>query len=128
TWRQDNQDTLSTLSDSFANATANNVSGMASIALQSALDRLQATVQAKQAEAAALSADPPDLSPPAYATSSWDNTASTVTLSDGTTVSSNATQYLPSGSKLNLDAGTLALSDGTVIDTTTGLKRVNLTV
>ena len=119
--RQDTQDTMSALSDSFANASAGQVSGMAGVTLQTALDRVQAAYKAKQAAAAAAD-DAPDLSTPAYASSSWDNSASTVELSDGTVVRGNATQYLSGGAKLNVSSGTLILSDGSVINTKTGLK------
>lgn len=40
----------------------------------------------------------------------------------------NGTGQLGSGTKIDLNSGTLTLSDGTVIDVKTGVKKVNITV
>jgi hypothetical protein len=52
-----------------------------------------------------------------------------LTLPDGTVVKVDPVQYLPGGSKLNLQTGLLTLPNGTLIDTRTGARKVvDLTV
>ena len=121
---QQQADDFATISDTFSSAAANQTSGMMNLAAQAALNRVQAAATAKSNSVLSGTSS----------TSSTSNSASTpsnsssLTLPDGTVITSDPTTYLPGGSKLNLDAGTLTLSNGTVIDTATGLKKVDLTV
>ena len=107
----------SAISDSLATAATDQFQRTVSIAAQVALQRTQAAAKAK-AESV--------LNPPVVSTPS--SRSSSLTLPDGSTIKLDPTIYLPGGSKLNLDRGTLTLSNGTVIDTATGAKKVNVTV
>ena len=91
------------------------------LAAQAALTRTQAAANAK-VKSVLGSSSSTSVSPIKSGNSS------SLTLPDGTAINEDPTMYLPGGSKLNLNAGTLTLSNGTVIDTTTGLKKVDLTV
>jgi hypothetical protein len=109
---------IAAASDSFAAAATDRTTGLANLAAQAALDRVQAAAKAKVN--AVLNA-PED-------TSATSSTSSSVTLPDGTILKDDPWIYLDGGSKLNLSAGTLTLPDGTIIDTATGLKKIDLTV
>src|SRR5262245_45688486 len=115
---------VSALSDAFSGAITSQSSGAANLAAQAAIDRLNAETKAKQAKAAAAaSASPyPSLNP-----SIKNVNNDQITLSDGTTIKLNSTNRLGGGSKLDLSANTLTLSNGTQIDLKTGLKKVNIT-
>jgi hypothetical protein len=115
--RQD-MDDLAAASDTFASASSDQTTGMMNLAAQAGLDRAQAAANAKVTSVLASANDPPPSA-----------SSSSLTLPDGTVIKDDPTQYLPGGSKLNLNAGTLTLSDGTVIDTATGSKKtVDVTV
>jgi hypothetical protein len=102
----------SSISDSLAAAATDQSQGMVNIAAQVALQRTQTAAKSKVDSV---------LNPPAV--SSRPSSSSRLTLPDGSTIKLDPTIYLPGGSKLNLDAGTLTLSNGTVIDTVTGARR-----
>ena len=107
----------SAVSDSLAAAATDQSQGLVNIAAQVALQRTQAAAKAK-AESV--------LNPPAV--SSRPSSSSSLTLPDGSTIKLDPTIYLPGGSKLNLDTGTLTLPNGTAVDTATGARKINLTV
>jgi len=118
--RQDADDVLSALSDKLSSAAADQYSGIATLAAQAALDRINAATKAKAAQAHASTDD-------AF-TANSSSDRNSVNLPDGSTINVDTSTYLAGGSKINLDAGTLTLSDGTVIDTATGVKKVDVTV
>ena len=111
---------IAAASDSFAAAATDQTTGMANLAAQAALDRVQTAAKAKINAVLNTPADP-------SAISSTPTSSSSVTLPDGTIINDDPSIYLDGGSKLNLSAGTLTLPDGTVIDTATGLKKIDLT-
>jgi hypothetical protein len=114
-------DDLASLSDTLASAATDQIQGMMNITAQTALARTQAAARTKVNSVLASSDN-------ASSSSSASSTSSSLTLPNGQTITDDPTQYLPGGSRLNLQAGTLTLADGTVIDTTTGLKKIDLTV
>jgi hypothetical protein len=117
---QQSMDILTIAGDSLLTAAANRISGRSNLAAQAALDRINAAANAKSNAVQRSSTD--------TTTSSSSSTSSPwVSLPDGSSVYIDPSTYLAGGSKINLDAGTLILSDGTVIDTTTGLKKVDVT-
>jgi hypothetical protein len=110
---------IAAASDSFAAAAQDQTTGMANLAAQVALDRVQSAAQTKVNQVLNTPAD----------TTSDSNTAdssSGITLPDGTVINDDPSIYLDGGSKVNLSDGTLTLPDGTVIDTATGLKKIDL--
>jgi hypothetical protein len=119
--REDADDVLSALSDKLSAVAADQYSGTANLAAQAALDRINAATKAKaaQAQAAAL-ADNPFPRPASDPKS--------VTLPDGSSFAVDTATYLPGGTRLDLKAGTITLTDGTVIDAATGAKKVDVSV
>lgn len=111
-------DLLTTVGDIFASAASDQASGMINLAAQASLARTQAAAKAKVDAV---------LSAPSETSTSKPSDKS-LTLPDGTIIKQDPMTYLPGGSKLNLAAGTLTLPNGTVIDTATGAKKVNVTV
>src|SRR5437879_2964055 len=88
---RDTMDTVSSLSDNFATASANQYSGLANLAAQAALTRIQAAAKAKTDanQAAAAAAAPSTIA----------GNSSTITMPDGTPVDLSRANYLPGGSK-----------------------------
>lgn len=97
-------------SNSLSTVATNQIQGLANIAAQRALDRINAETKAKQAENRP-STEEIVISPPKRSVFSIDSSTT-----------------LDGGSKINLSSNTLTLSDGTIIDLTTGLKKVNVVV
>jgi hypothetical protein len=93
----------------------NQVEAGTNLAAMAALSRIQKASKAKQAKAAATS------------TPTVNVKKSSQTLSDGTTVQFSNKVTFASGTTLDPDHHTMTLSDGTMIDTNTGLKIVNIT-
>jgi len=92
-------------------AVANNqIQGLANIAAQRALDRINAEARAKAVKQSA-SSEEIVISPPKHSIFSIDSKTT-----------------LDGGSKIDLGRNTLTLSDGTIVDLTTGLKKVNVVV
>ena len=114
-----NADDLATIGDIFASAASDQATGMMNLAAQAGLARTQAAATAKVNSV--LGSSDTSISP-------IQSGNSDLVLPDGTTIKDDPTMYLPGGSRVNLTAGTLTLPDGTVIDTATGLKKVDLTV
>lgn len=114
-------DNLALVGNIFASTATNRTSGMMILAAQSALDREQAAATAKSKSVLNSASDTARLAGASSGSSS-------LTLRDGTVIKNDPTMYLPGGSRLNLDTGTLTLSDGTAVDTATGARKVNLTV
>jgi hypothetical protein len=102
-------------SNRFSNAWSGQIEGMGIIIGQIALDRVIAEGQAKTA-AAAESAK--------LATEVDSNKAD---IKDSM-FSGSASGQLDSGTKIDLDAGTITLSNDTVIDAKTGAKKINIVV
>jgi len=113
--RQEFEEKQSAANNAFTNAWMAKIDGSGSIAGQIALARIIAEGKAKtaaNAEAAKL------------ATEIDSNKAD---IRDSL-FSGNSTGQLDSGTKIDLDAGTITLSDGTVIDSKTGAKKINFVV
>jgi hypothetical protein len=91
-------------------AAINQAQGLANIAAQRALDRINAETKAK-AKATSASTDDIVISAPKNSVFSIDSKTT-----------------LGGGSKIDLKSNTLTLPDGTVIDLKTGLKKVNVVV
>jgi hypothetical protein len=93
---------------SFDTAWANQSSGIAELGIRKALARIQAETKAKQAEKASA------------------NSANELPKSRNSVFSVDSTTTLAGGSKIDMKAGTLTLSDGTVIDLSTGVKKIDI--
>jgi hypothetical protein len=108
------------VTNTLAKAADGENQGVMNLIVKQALARTQAAAQ-KKADSVLASAN--DTSPvkPAKDTSP-------VTLRDGTVIKVDEVQYLPGGSKLNLKTGILTLPNGTLVDTQTGARKVNVTV
>jgi hypothetical protein len=103
----------------LSNAQNTQIDGIAKFAAKVALKRVNDAIKAKQDARARSAASDAAVTPKA---------PTTIALSDGRTVHIDPTMTLAGGSKINLDNGTLKLSDGTLIDLKTGLKKVDVTV
>jgi hypothetical protein len=113
---------LAFVTDTLTGAGTDEASGVMKLTVKKALARTQAAAQAKvRSVLASVGSDD-------AAASSAQSKTSTVILKDGTAIKPSPVQYLPGGSKLNIAAGTLTLPNGTVIDTATGARKVNVTV
>jgi hypothetical protein len=113
--RQDFEEKQSAANTAFLNAWSGQIDGLNTIIGQIALDRITEEGKAKaaaKAEAAKL-----------------DTTidSSKADIKDSIFSGSSSGQ-LDSGTKIDLDAGTITLSDGTVIDSKTGVKKINIVV
>lgn len=102
--------TQSAASNALLTTFSDRISGAGDLAARAALKRIQDAIKAKIAEQSAGS----------------DENIIPATKKSVFSVSSTTT--LDGGSKIDLDANTLTLSDGTVIDITTGVKKVNVVV
>ena len=101
--------------NAFTNAWSARIDGTGTIIGQIALDRVIAEGKAKSAanaEAAKLATD-------------IDSSKADI---QDSMFSASSSGQLDSGTKIDLDAGTITLSDGTVIDAKTGAKKINITV
>jgi hypothetical protein len=105
----------SAASEKLLNASASKIDGMGSIIGQIALDRVIAEGKAKAEKNAALAK---------FAT---DVDANKADIQDSI-FSGAASGTLDSGTKIDLNSGEITLSNGTVIDAKTGVKKVNITV
>jgi hypothetical protein len=113
--RQEFEANQTAASNALLNATASKIDGMGSIIGQIALDRVIAEGKAKAEKNAALAK---------FAT---DVDANKADIQDS--IFSGATSgTLDSGTKIDLNSGEITLSNGTVIDAKTGVKKVNITV
>ncbi len=104
--RKQLQTTTEAITGSFAEANSNQVLGIGNIVAKVAAQRVENEAKVKAATSQRL------------ATSSW-------TVWDNKPLE---TKFDVGGSSIDLASNTLTLSDGTVIDLTTGLKKINLTV
>ncbi len=100
--REDFESRVSDAGTSLGTAWSDQISGAGDLAAKKALARIQAATKAKLA---AQQKSTPIVDAPKSSAFSY-----------------NSQLTLGSGSNLNLDAGTLTLSDGTTIDLKTGLK------
>jgi hypothetical protein len=121
-WRQKRkamtQDFLakqSAASDAFSSTWSDQITGMNTIIGQIALARVTAEGKAKAAKQADDAAN----------TTTIDTNAANI---QDSAFSGDGTGELDSGTMIDLNAGTITLSDGTVIDSQTGIKKVDLSV
>ena len=113
--REEFESKQSAARDAFASAWSTQISDSGTIYGQIALKRIQAEIQEKLARNQELAQ---------YETKVETSKADT----KDSIFANSATGELDSGTKINLSSDTLTLSDGTVIDIKTGVKKVNLTV
>jgi hypothetical protein len=99
-------DQRQTALNGLSTAWTDNISGTANLAAQAASKRVQAETKAKIDKMVGAAAA--DTSPPAKAAKSK--------------------VLLDSGSQVDLNAGTITLSNGAIVDIKTGLKKVNVKV
>jgi hypothetical protein len=112
-------DTTSAIISKMSGAATNQVEGSAKLAAQAALDRVNAAIKVKQNAHANASSS----------TATKPSAPTSINLSTGESIPIDPALTLAGGSKVNLNDGTLTLSDGTVIDIKTGLKKaVDVTV
>ena len=112
--RQEFESRQQAANDAFTNAWSSQIDGMNTIIAQIALDRIASEGKAKaaaKAEAAKI-----------------DTTVDTSLADTQDSIFAEGSGQLDSGTKIDLDGGTITLSDGTVIDSKTGVKKVNITV
>ena len=99
-------------SSTFSDAAVSQAQGLSNIAAQRALDRIKAETQAKLAENSASNSSGSDTLVPPPKNSVFSTESSTT---------------LDGGSQIDLKSNTLTLPDGTKIDLTTGLEKVDVT-
>lgn len=100
---QDFIDTTSAVADAFAGAQQNQAQGLAALAIQAATDRVKADLNKKIDELTNSTSQLPVAAAP-------------------------ASIHLANGSVLNLAKNTFTLSDGSILDITTGMKVVGTVV
>lgn len=113
--RQEFEDRQTAANNAFTDAWVAKIDGMGTIIGQIALDRVIAEGKAKtaaNAEAAKLATE-------------IDSNKADI---DDSMFSGSSSGQLDSGTKIDLNAGTITLSDGTVIDAKTGAKKINIVV
>jgi hypothetical protein len=123
-------DTMSAVSDTFSGALTSQSTGIATLAAQAAVDRLNAEAKAAQEKSLAdLNSSSSAPGYPSLSPSIVSSNDSEITLSDGTSIKLNSRvgQTLAGGTRIDLEGGIMTLSNGTQIDLTTGLKKVNIT-
>ncbi len=101
--------TQSAASNALLTTFSDRISAAGDLAARAALKRIQSELQEKIAERSASS----------------DNL---IPATKNSVFSVSATTTLDGGSKIDLQGNTLTLTDGTVIDLTTGLKKLNVVV
>jgi NADH dehydrogenase/NADH:ubiquinone oxidoreductase subunit G len=111
--RQEFEGRQSAANNAFINAASSKIDGMGTLIGQKALDRVIAEGKVKAEKNAALAK---------LATEIDSNKAD---IKDSMFSDSTSGQ-LDSGTKIDLNAGTITLSDGTVIDSKTGAKKINI--
>jgi hypothetical protein len=113
--RQDFEEKQSAANTAFLNAWSGQIDGLNTIIAQIALDRITEEGKAKTAKQAEDAKNVTEID------------TSKADIKDSM-FSGSASGQLDSGTKIDLDAGTITLSDGTVIDSQTGLKKINIVV
>jgi len=111
--RQEFESRVAAASSAFTDAWTSQSSGSANYAVQASIIRMQAEAKQKAADAA----NAPD----------YDTGGNIIPSTINSTFSVTNTTRLDSGSEINLDAGTMTLANGTVIDLNTGLKKIDVT-
>ena len=111
--RQEFEGRQTAANNAFINAASSKIDGMGTLIGQKALDRVIAEGKVKAEKNAALAK---------LATEIDSNKAD---IKDSMFSDSTSGQ-LDSGTKIDLDAGTITLSNGTVIDAKTGAKKINI--
>src|SRR5205823_4456501 len=112
--RQDFEAKQSAANDAFTSTWSDQITGMNTIIGQMALDRVTAEGKAKAAAKAEAAKN--------------DTTIDTglADIQDSIFSGDSGVGELDSGTKIDLNAGTITLSDGTVIDSQTGLKKIDI--
>ncbi len=100
--------------DAFSNAWTSQSEGLNTIIAQIAFDRITAEGKEKAAKQAEDAKNVTEID------------TSKADIKDS--MFSGGSGQLDSGTKIDLNAGTITLSDGTVIDSLTGLKKINIVV
>jgi hypothetical protein len=112
--RQEFESRQSEATSALTDAMANNASGAGELAAKMAVARIEKETKAKQADAARAA----------------ESAANDTTRADlyESKFSDSSSAKLDSGTSIDLSSNTLTLSNGTVIDIKTGVKKVNVTV
>ena len=111
--RQEFEGRQTAANNAFINAASAKIDGMGTLIGQKALDRVIAEGKAKTARQAEL----------AKLDTTIDSNKADI---KDSMFSGSTSGQLDSGTKIDLDAGTITLSDGTVIDAKTGAKKINI--
>jgi hypothetical protein len=111
--RQEFEEKQTAANNAFTNAWTAKIDGMGSIVGQIALERVIAEGKAKAAKNAEIAK---------LATDVDANKADI----DDSIFSGSTSGQLDSGTKIDMNAGTITLSNGTVIDAKTGAKKINI--
>jgi hypothetical protein len=114
--RQEFESRQQAANDAFTNTWSGQIDGMNTIIAQIALDRITTEGKAKAAKQAEDAKNVTEIDT---------NLADT---QDSIFSGESSSGQLDSGTKIDLNAGTITLSDGTVIDSKTGAKKINITV
>ncbi len=112
--RQDYESRASAASSAFTDAWSSQSTGSASLAAQASIDRMQAEAKQKAADAAN--------------TPTYDTGSNTLPSTINSTFSVTSSTRLDGGTQIDMNAGTMTMTDGTVYDLNTGLKKVSITV
>src|SRR5207253_1008316 len=102
--------------DNFSGAATDQASGTANLAARAAIDRINAAAKAARAKNLAALSSPSAVPYPNLNPSIVSSTDSEITFSDGTSIKLKSSNTLSGGGKLDLDGGTLTLSNGVQID------------
>ncbi len=111
--RQEFEERQTAANNAFTNAWTAKIDGLGTIAGQIALDRVIAEGKAKTAKAAELAKFDTEI----------DSHKADI---QDSIFSGSTSGTLDSGTKIDLNSGTITLSDGTVIDAKTGAKKIDI--
>lgn len=112
--RQEFEQRQSAAGDAFNTAWTSQASGAANIAVQMSIERMKAEVAAKAEKA--------------KNTTTYDTGGNIIPSSRNSTFTVTANTRLDGGTQIDMNAGTMTMKDGTVIDLNTGLKKISVTV
>lgn len=111
--RQEFESRVSAASSAFTDAWTSQSSGSANYAVQASIIRMQAEIKQKALDAAN--------------TTTYDTGGNIIPSSINSTFSVTDSTRLDGGTQIDLNAGTMTMSNGTVIDLNTGLKKIDVT-
>jgi hypothetical protein len=112
--RQEFEQRQSAAADAFTTAWTSDSSGAANIAVQKSIERMKAEVAAKAEQAKNAT--------------TYDTGGNIIPSTRNSTFSVTGNTRLDGGTQIDMNAGTMTMKDGSVIDLTTGLKKVSVTV